>query len=268
LEVQVEQDAPHLELHFELEGEKTYKDRTSRQGDISIPAGSHSLLYIPELKGELGYIPIHEKKKEIGIEFSLDYFSRLFNNDLSVLGNFGKDMLAGRPVMLGEGLATSPAMRQALQDVLHCPMEGMMKKIYVESKVLELVALVVNQAKQSLTRDTPGLRKEDVERLHYAREIILQRMNEPCSLMQLARLTGLNDFKLKKGFRDLFGTTVFGYLLEERMNLARRRLLEGDMSIAAIAMEVGYKNATHFTAAFKKHFGYLPSDVKNGGRRD
>jgi AraC-like DNA-binding protein len=154
-------------------------------------------------------------------------------------------------------------MRQALYDVLHCPLEGIIKKIYVESKVLELVALVVNQAKQSVPRDASDMKKEDVERLHYAREIILQRMDEPCSLMQLARLTGLNDFKLKKGFRDLFGTTVFGYLLEERMNLARRRLLEGEMSIAGIAAEVGYKNATHFTAAFKRFFGYLPSDVRN-----
>lgn len=263
LEVQVEQDGPHLELHFELEGEKRFRGSTSRHSDISISAGSHSLLYIPELKGELSFIPLHQKKMEVGIEFSLDYFSRLFNNDLTVLGGFGKDLQEGIPSTLADGLPTTPVMRQALNDILYCPLEGMMKKIYVESKVLELVALVADQARQSVTRDAMEVRKEDVDKLHYAREIILQRMNEPCSLMQLARLTGLNDFKLKKGFRDLFGTTVFGYLLEERMTLAKRRLLEGQMSIADIAAEVGYKNATHFTAAFKRHFGYLPSDIRN-----
>ncbi|HVU55554.1 MAG TPA: AraC family transcriptional regulator, partial [Puia sp.] len=193
----------------------------------------------------------------------LDYFFRLFNNDLTVLGDFGKHILAGVPSTLAEGLTTTPIMRQALNDILYCPLEGMLKKIYVESKVLELVALVVSQAKQAVAGDAMDMRKEDIDKLHYAREIILQRMNEPCSLMQLARLTGLNDFKLKKGFRDVFGTTVFGYLLEERMNLAKRRLLEGHMPVAEIAIEVGYKNATHFTAAFKRHFGYLPSDLRN-----
>jgi len=56
---------------------------------------------------------------------------------------------------------------------------------------------------------------------------------------------------------------VFGYLLEERMKLGKRLLLEGRTSIADVATEVGYKNATHFTAAFKRYFGYLPSDLKN-----
>lgn len=262
LEVQIEQDAPHLELHFELEGEKRFTGRGSSHADVSIGARSHSLLFIPELKGELAFIPVNQKKREVGIEFSMAYFNRLFNEDLSVLGDFGKDMLSGTPSTLADGLVTTPVMRQAIQDILQSPLQGMMKKIYVESKVLELLSLVVHQAKQSESRTGPELRKDDIERLHYAKEIILQRMNEPCSLMQLAKLTGLNDFKLKKGFKDLFGTTVFGYLLEERMHLARRRLLEGEMSIAAIAMEVGYKNATHFTAAFKRYFGFLPSEAK------
>ncbi|HVU58808.1 MAG TPA: hypothetical protein VHD83_27295, partial [Puia sp.] len=74
LEIQVEQEGPHLELHFELEGEKRFTGRSSRHSDIAIHAGSHSLLYIPELKGELSFVPIRQKKMEVGIEFSLDYF--------------------------------------------------------------------------------------------------------------------------------------------------------------------------------------------------
>lgn len=200
---------------------------------------------------------------ELGIEFSLEYFFSLFNNDLSSLGSFGKKILANEPAVLAENLPTNPVMRRLIDDMLYCPFTGMVKKIFVESKVMELVSLVVHQAKGVITKENGDFRKDDMEKLHMAREIIVQRMHEPCSLMQLARLSGLNDFKLKKGFREVFGTTVFGYLLEERMNLGRRLLIEGQRSILEISQEVGYKNATHFTAAFKRHFGYLPSDVKN-----
>ncbi|WP_256441273.1 helix-turn-helix transcriptional regulator [Chitinophaga sp. HK235] len=72
-----------------------------------------------------------------------------------------------------------------------------------------------------------------------------------------------NDFKLKKGFKEMFGNTVFGYMNQVRMEKAKLLLLEGKNSIADISFTVGYKNPQHFTAAFKKHFGYLPSELKS-----
>lgn len=78
--------------------------------------------------------------------------------------------------------------------------------------------------------------------------------------MELAHKCGLNDFKLKSGFKQLYGNTVFGYLGNLRMEVALR-LLKEQKSVRLVAEEIGYKNPQHFTAAFKKKYGVLPSQV-------
>jgi AraC-like DNA-binding protein len=70
---------------------------------------------------------------------------------------------------------------------------------------------------------------------------------------------GINDFKLKNGFKQLYGNTVFGLLFEERMQQAKVMLVDPEISIKELSMTVGYKNLSNFTSAFKKRFGYPPS---------
>ena len=102
------------------------------------------------------------------------------------------------------------------------------------------------------------LRSDDVERLHLAREILIEHSVKPPSLIELARRVGLNDRKLKQGFRQLFGTTVFGYLQDYRMQEAKQLLHDSDRSIASIAMTVGYKNPEAFSTAFRRKFAISP----------
>ena len=78
----------------------------------------------------------------------------------------------------------------------------------------------------------------------------------------MAHIAGINDFKLKNGFKQLYGTTVFGFLFEERMQQAMIMLTETETAIKEISISIGYKNLPNFTAAFKKRFGYPPSFVR------
>jgi AraC-like DNA-binding protein len=73
---------------------------------------------------------------------------------------------------------------------------------------------------------------------------------------------GLNDFKLKKGFKELFGTTVFSYLNELKMDYAKRLILDEKKTIYEVAMTLGYSEPHHFYAAFKRRFGYSPGELK------
>lgn len=123
-----------------------------------------------------------------------------------------------------------------------------------------IVELLVKQHQPVKTKMLPVFREADKARLLEAKNIVEQNLKHPCSLIELSRKTGLNDFKLKRGFKALFGNTVFGYLAGLRMNLAYKLLREGN-SVNEVAEAVGYKNAHHFTAAFKKHFDMLPSKV-------
>jgi AraC-like DNA-binding protein/PAS domain-containing protein len=103
------------------------------------------------------------------------------------------------------------------------------------------------------------LREEDISKIRAVRDYLLTHMDQPGSLKDLARNAGINDFKLKNGFKQLYGTTVFGFLYEERMQRAKNMLADMTMPIKEMSVAIGYKNLSNFTAAYKKRFGYPPS---------
>ncbi|SEN23099.1 AraC-type DNA-binding protein [bacterium A37T11] len=105
------------------------------------------------------------------------------------------------------------------------------------------------------------IKEKDLQKLHEVKSLVESNLRRPSSLTELSQQSGLNEFKLKKGFKELFGHTVFGYLNELRMKRGKELLKEG-YTVGETADAVGYKNAHHFTAAFKKKWGILPSKVK------
>ncbi|MEM1281024.1 MAG: AraC family transcriptional regulator [Cyanobacteria bacterium P01_H01_bin.152] len=155
---------------------------------------------------------------------------------------------------------TTPMMITVLQQILQCPYQGMVKRIYLESKVTELIALVVDHeiAIQQGEVRKDFLKPEQLERIYYAKEILLRDLNNPPTLEELARQVGLNDFLLKKGFRQTFGTTVFGELRSHRLEIAKQLLAEQDMTVAEVANRVGYASMSYFSTAFKRKFGLTP----------
>jgi AraC-like DNA-binding protein len=160
---------------------------------------------------------------------------------------------------LRPGQAT-PGMQISLQQILQCPYRGCTRRMFLESKVLELMTLILEQEIAARDGKHPlvDLKPDDVDRLHWAREVLHQHLDQPLSLAQLARQVGLNECSLKQGFRQLFGTTVFGYLRQYRMERARLLLLEGRMNVGETAQAVGYTSRSRFAAVFRKTFGVNP----------
>ena len=170
----------------------------------------------------------------------------------------------------------SAEVDQALQKVVHCPYHGKIRSVYLESKALELVALYFSQFYQPFSplteplKDalpTDNLKYQNYNRLQEAREFLKQNLMTPPSLEQLSEKVGLNERNLQQGFRELFGTTVFGVLHDDRMEKARQLLESRQMSIGAIADTVGISHRGYFAKAFKKRFGrtpreYMKSSVK------
>ena len=156
----------------------------------------------------------------------------------------------------------TPAMTIALQQILQCPYQGITKRLYLESKALELITLQLTQ----LSEDQPAasLKLDDIDRIHLARDILIRNLDDPPSLLSLAKQAGINSFKLKQGFRQVFNTTVFGYLYAYRMEEARRLLGLGELSVTQVAQTIGYSHPGKFAAAFKKKFGITPKALKSG----
>ncbi len=161
------------------------------------------------------------------------------------------------------GTATLPMQRIA-QQILHCPYRGIAKRMYLEGKVLELMGILIGQeaeireGKSNLQPLQPDL----IDRIYHAREIILQQLDNPPSLNELARQVRLNECTLKRGFRSCFGTTVFGYLRNYKLEQARQLLDAGEMKITEIAYAMGYTSRSPFAAAFRKQFGMNPKEYQ------
>jgi AraC-like DNA-binding protein len=119
---------------------------------------------------------------------------------------------------------TTAAMQVALQQLLKCPYTSMTKRMFVESKAIELMSLLIEQMleEQRGQCSSHSLKPDDINRIYRAKEILLQCLDNPPSLKELAQQVGLNDCMLKRGFRLVFGTTAFGYLHERRLEQARR----------------------------------------------
>ncbi|MEM7061662.1 MAG: AraC family transcriptional regulator [Cyanobacteria bacterium P01_B01_bin.77] len=153
-----------------------------------------------------------------------------------------------------------PMMATVLQQILHCPYQGMIKRAYLESKAIELIALVLDHevvVQQGAIKED-SLKPDQLERIYYAKEILLQDLSNPPSLSELAQQAGLNEFILKRGFRQTFGTTVFGELQGHRMETARQLLVARNTKISEVAHQVGYASGRAFARAFRRQFGMGP----------
>jgi len=158
--------------------------------------------------------------------------------------------------------ALSPELTVIAYQVLNCPFDGPARRLFMESKALEILAIQLGMLSSSTLRTTAVSNKAERERLEEARRILDTEYPDPPSLLALARRVGLNDFKLKRGFRALFGTTVFGYIRRIRMENALAMLQIGALNVSEVATAMGYTCFGHFSVAFRKQYGIAPSDVK------
>ncbi|MGP1561576.1 MAG: helix-turn-helix domain-containing protein [Helicobacteraceae bacterium] len=155
-----------------------------------------------------------------------------------------------------------PSFSQQLSlDDLHgaSNFKGALQDIFMEAKILEVVY-------KSFASDyeTPPLSKKDAQSLQKAREILLANLQDPPSIRELSKLVGLNDFKLKRGFKELFKKTIHRTLQEARMDLARELLSKNDINVSQAADLVGYRSLGHFSKTFKDYYDCLPTDfLKN-----
>lgn len=140
-------------------------------------------------------------------------------------------------------------------------------RLPVESCVLELLSINLERLLyDGCVISVDGLSKTEVDSLNCARDILLSRPEAPPSLLELSRLVHLNDCKLKKAFKLLFGKTVYEYVREQRLEKAFELPDTGKCNVSEAAFSVGYTNISHFSEAFQKKYGVLPKEVKKERR--
>jgi len=154
--------------------------------------------------------------------------------------------------------------RNALDSLLNHSYTGALENIFVNAKVHELLLYsldcLVDEKEEGFTckflADESGR-----DRIYQAREILLQHIGDPITIKELSRKVAMNECYLKKGFKEIFGTTIFDFYQQQRMEHAKYLLYEKGLSVTDVSALLGYSSISHFSAAFKKHTGLKPCDL-------
>ncbi len=259
LQVNDFQDNSHVSLHFQLTG---FSDARISGIDSRCPmkTGSFNLLNCVDPVSTF----IFPQQK--GYEYVCVGLKPVFFDDLlEQCGEDYQDMLGKSRQARGfslfsESRSINPVQWDALRLLLDPPVADAIRPAYIRAKVEELTFLALG----SLEKKTPGnsIRPEEKEKLFEVKRFLDQHFLDELNLLQISRLFLLNQFKLKTGFKSVFGNTVFGYIQQKRMAFARKMLEETAMSVGEIAAATGYDSDTSFIRSFRTHHGISPGKLK------
>jgi AraC-like DNA-binding protein len=113
-----------------------------------------------------------------------------------------------------------------------------------------------------------SLSKQDMLHIRQAKTIVDENYDTNITIPHLARQVGINEVKLKEGFKELYGNSIHTYLLQLRLEKAKQLLLTTTMPITDITYHIGYSHVTHFTTLFKKEFGLTPSEWRKENKSE
>lgn len=150
-----------------------------------------------------------------------------------------------------------------LRDLVTSPITTPWDWMRMEAKALEIIStcLYLYDREPTGTSDIP-LSPDDQTKITNARDLLIHRMDTPPTIAEIAKTVGVNTFKLKKGFKQLYGTTMFAYLRSRRLDQAYKFISSGEMNVTEAAFEVGYANPSAFASAFRKAYGIKPIECR------
>lgn len=248
-------DTPMIELGFWLDGQCEI-DAGREQWQLR--ENACQVVFLNRARAEIGY---RHEKPILFCEIRLAPF--VFEQFIQELGCDGR-LSWGRIVGKQPHRVFLERMdvngSRLVKQMLACPYEAPFRKMYIEGKVLELLSMYFQHCllDQRTASSSAALRRSDIDKIRRAAQLLSDRMDHPPSLLELSKLAEINDFKLKVGFKALYGTTVFGYLRDCRLERARSLLEKGQMTVTEAALAVGYSNPSFFASVFREKFGCNP----------
>lgn len=248
-----------VRLHFGLRGDYNFT-YNALNTSFELKGEHNNILYSDGLEME-----VHNKSKHIetfGIEFDTNTFINIAQNGNDALKYLTEDIVQKKSSILSlNWRPNNLKIQQVIQEIIHCPYGDNLRQLFLLSKSIELLVLQAELYEQK--KELAYIKKRsDKELLFEAKHLLDKRLTEPPTISELSKLIGMNEYKLKKGFKELFDTTIFGYIHQHRMSLAKRLLLGTEKTAQEIAYETGYSSPQHFSKAFKKTFAVTPNSIR------
>ncbi|APY08555.1 AraC family transcriptional regulator [Winogradskyella sp. J14-2] len=247
-------DSTYIQFHFCTKGSAKFVFNNGTY-TLNIKEETSLLLYNPQRD-----LPIHLEMQPhswlVSFVMSIKKFHSLFSQDANYVTFLSDENKSKKYYTDG---TINPSMAVVLNQMISFNLNQTIKPLYFKGKVYELLSLYFNRNEDADVEQCPFLVDEvNVAKLKKAKDIIIANMAEPPTLQELSDTIGLSLKKLKEGFKQIYGDTVYGFLLDYKMEVARKLLESGDYNVNEVGLKVGYSTASHFIAAFKKKFGTTP----------
>ncbi|WP_052461219.1 helix-turn-helix transcriptional regulator [Psychroserpens mesophilus] len=252
--VEREIDSRFIQFHFCVKGSSEFIFNNGNYR-LKIEEENSLLLYNPQRD-----LPIHLEVNPnswlVSVLVSIKKFHGLFSQEADYISFLSDDNKDKKYYKDGK---ISPSMAIALNQIINYNLNSIIKSIYFKGKALELLSLYFNRSEDADIEQCPFLVDEtNVIKIRKAKDIIISRMAEPPTLQELSDEIGLSLKKLKEGFKQIYGDSVFSFLFDYKMEVARKLLESGDHNVNEVGLKVGYSTSSHFISAFKKKYGTTP----------
>ncbi|WP_127140498.1 helix-turn-helix transcriptional regulator [Flagellimonas marinaquae] len=247
-------DSTYIQFHFCLKGKSKFN---FNEGNYYLEVNEENSLLLYNTQKDLPLdLVVSPGSWLLSVVMTIRKFHSLFSNEadyIPFLSDENKEKKYYSQEMV------SPATAVVLSQLMNYNLHPSIKKLYLKGKVYELISLYFNKTEDADLEQCPYLADEDnVRRIRMAKEIMISRMAEPPTLAELSQEVGLSLKKLKEGFKQIYGDSVFGFLFDYKMDYARKMLETGKHNVNEVGLKVGYSTASHFIASFKKKFGTTP----------
>ena len=244
----------YIQFHFCLKGSSKF---LFNQGSyiFNVENENSILLYNPNKELPIDLL-LDANSQVISILISIKKFHSLFSNESDQISFLNNDNIENK---LYKEKKIGPMIAVILNQMYQQSLNLSMYKLYLIGKVFELMSLYFNKDKEMDIEQCPFLADDNnIKKIKKAKEIIISRMIEPPTLVELAKEVDISLKKLKQGFKQVYGASVFSFLIDYKMQVSKRLLSSGNYNVNEVALRVGYSTATHFINAFKKKFGTTP----------
>ncbi len=247
-------DSSYIQFHFCLKGRSKFN---FNEGNYYLEVNEENSLLLYNTQKDLPLnLVVSPNSWLLSVVMTIRKFHSLFSDEadyIPFLSDENKEKKYYSQEMV------SPATAVVLSQLMNFNLHPSVKELYLKGKVYELISLYFNKTEDADLEQCPYLADEDnVRRIRMAKEIMISRMAEPPTLSELSQEVGLSLKKLKEGFKQIYGDSVFGFLFDYKMEYARKMLETGKHNVNEVGLKVGYSTASHFIAAFKKKFGTTP----------
>ncbi|MGB2116217.1 MAG: helix-turn-helix transcriptional regulator [Flavobacteriaceae bacterium] len=247
-------DNTFIQFHFCIKGNSKFVFNNGNY-TLNLLEETSLLLYNPQRDLPI-HLEVEPKSWLLSIIISIKKFHSLFSQDADYITFLSPENRDKKYYTDGN---ISPSMAIVLNQLINFNLNPSTKSLYFKGKAYELLSLYFNRTGEADVEQCPFLiNEENVLKIRKAKDIILENMAEPPSLQRLADQVQLSLKKLKEGFKQLYGDSVYSFLLDHKMEVARKLLESGNHNVNEVGLRIGYSTSSHFIAAFKKKYGTTP----------